>query len=73
MLAMLLGCGLRRSKLVGLETDEVQTRQDHWAIVDVALPSRISRHMTPARGIVNAGVLFETYHDSNISLRPRSR
>jgi integrase len=35
MLAMLLGCGLRRSELVGLETDEVQTRQDHWAIVDL--------------------------------------
>jgi integrase len=35
MLAMLLGCGLRRSELVGLETDEVQTRQGHWAIVDL--------------------------------------
>jgi site-specific recombinase XerC len=29
MLAMLLGCGLRRSELVGLDTDEVQTRQGH--------------------------------------------
>src|SRR5207244_6735965 len=27
MLAMLLGCGLRRSELASLETDEVQTRQ----------------------------------------------
>ena len=35
MLAVLLGCGLRRSELVGLEMDEVQTRQDHWAIVDL--------------------------------------
>ena len=35
MLAVLLGCGLRRSELVGLETDEIQTRQDHWAIVDL--------------------------------------
>ena len=35
MLAVLLGCGLRRSELVGLETEEVQTRQDHWAIVDL--------------------------------------
>jgi site-specific recombinase XerC len=35
MMAMLLGCGLRRSELVGLETDEVQTRQGHWAIVDM--------------------------------------
>src|SRR3984885_1275661 len=35
MLAMLLGCGLRRSELVGLEMDEVQMRQGHWAIVDL--------------------------------------
>src|SRR5208283_3547758 len=35
MLAVLLGCGLRRSELVGLETDEIQVRQDHWAIVDL--------------------------------------
>jgi integrase len=35
MRAVLLGCGLRRSELVGLETDEIQTRQDHWAIVDL--------------------------------------
>src|SRR5438045_7226910 len=35
MLAMLLGCGLRRSELASLETDEVQTRQGHWAIVDL--------------------------------------
>ena len=35
MLAILLGCGLRRSELASLETDEVQTRQSHWAIVDL--------------------------------------
>ena len=35
MLAMLLGCGLRRSELVGLEIREIQTRQGHWAIVDL--------------------------------------
>ncbi len=35
MLAMLLGCGLRRSELIDLEMDEVQTRQGHWAIVDL--------------------------------------
>jgi hypothetical protein len=35
MLAMMLGCGLRRSELVGLETDELQTRQGHWAIATV--------------------------------------
>jgi site-specific recombinase XerD len=35
MLAMLFGCGLRRSELVGLEMDEIQKRQGHWAVVDL--------------------------------------
>ena len=35
MLAMLFGCGLRRSELAGLELDEIQMRQGHWAIVDL--------------------------------------
>ena len=35
MLAMLFGCGLRRSELTGLEMDDIQTRQGHWAIVDL--------------------------------------
>ncbi len=35
MLAMLFGCGFRRSELVGLELGEIQIRQGHWAIVDL--------------------------------------
>ena len=35
MLATLLGCGLRRSELIELELDEIRTRQEHWAIVDL--------------------------------------
>jgi integrase len=35
MLAMLFGCGFRRSELVGLELGEIQMRQDHWAVVDL--------------------------------------
>ena len=35
MLALLFGCGLRRSELVGLEMSDVQVRQGHWAIVDL--------------------------------------
>ena len=30
MLALLLGCGLRRSELLGLEIDSIQLREDHW-------------------------------------------
>jgi site-specific recombinase XerC len=35
MLAMLFGCGFRRSELVGLEMDEIQMRQGNWAVVDL--------------------------------------
>ncbi|HXY48370.1 MAG TPA: tyrosine-type recombinase/integrase [Terriglobales bacterium] len=35
MLAMLFGCGLRRSELVGLGVNDLQVRQGHWAIVDL--------------------------------------
>ena len=35
MLAMLFGCGFRRSELVGLELDEIQMRQGSLAVVDL--------------------------------------
>jgi site-specific recombinase XerD len=35
MLALLFGCGFRRSELVGLELDEIQMRQGHWTVVDL--------------------------------------
>ena len=35
MLAMLFACGLRRSDLAGLEMEDIQKRQGHWAIVDL--------------------------------------
>ena len=35
MLAVLFGCGLRRSELVGLDVKDMQVRQGHWAIVDL--------------------------------------
>jgi integrase len=35
MLALLFGCGFRRSELVGLEFNEIQMRQGHWAVVDL--------------------------------------
>src|SRR5947207_961011 len=35
MLAMLFGCGFRRSELVGLEMQEIQIRQGHWAVVEL--------------------------------------
>lgn len=35
MLAMLFGCGFRRSELVGLQLNDIQKRQGHWAVVDL--------------------------------------
>jgi integrase len=35
MLGLLLGCGLRRSELVALKLEQIQLREEHWAIVDL--------------------------------------
>jgi integrase len=35
IVALLLGCGLRRSELSNLEVDQIQKRDQHWVIVDL--------------------------------------
>ena len=35
MLAMLIGCGLRRGELLGLHNDAIQLREEHWVIADL--------------------------------------
>jgi integrase len=35
MIAMLIGCGLRRGELLALRVDSVQPREEHWVIVDL--------------------------------------
>lgn len=35
ILAVLLGCGLRRRELIDLTLDHIQQREEHWAIVDL--------------------------------------
>jgi integrase len=35
ILALLLGCGLRRAELIGLKPAHLQQRDDHWAIIDL--------------------------------------
>jgi len=42
ILALLLGCGLRRSELTGLELEQIQQRDQRWVIVDL-VGSRASR------------------------------
>ena len=35
MLAMLIGCGLRRGELLALAVGSIQLREDHWVIADL--------------------------------------
>jgi integrase/recombinase XerD len=35
MLSLLLGCGLRRSEVVGLSLDQLQSREGRWVIVNL--------------------------------------
>jgi integrase len=35
MLAMLIGCGLRRGELLALRVNSIQSREEHWVIADL--------------------------------------
>jgi len=35
LLALLIGCGLRRAELVGLGTKDFQVREEHWVLADL--------------------------------------
>jgi site-specific recombinase XerD len=35
ILALLLGCGLRRAELVGLKSKDFQIREEHWVVADL--------------------------------------
>ena len=35
ILALLIGCGLRRAEVVGLGTEDFQVREEHWVIADL--------------------------------------
>jgi site-specific recombinase XerD len=35
ILALLVGCGLRRAELAGLKTEDFQVREEHWVIADL--------------------------------------
>ena len=35
MVAMLIGCGLRRGELLALTMESVQQREEHWVIADL--------------------------------------
>jgi integrase len=35
MIAVLLGCGLRRAEVAGLTVEDLQQREEHWGIADL--------------------------------------
>jgi len=35
MIAILLGCGLRRAEVAGLTVEDIQQREEHWVIADL--------------------------------------
>jgi integrase len=35
MVAVLLGCGLRRSELAAVQVEDVQQREEHWVFADL--------------------------------------
>jgi integrase len=70
MIAMLIGCGLRRAELLALRLESIQLREDHWVIADlvgkgqhvrtVPIPAWVKNAIdkwTVAGGIMH-GVLF---------------
>jgi len=35
MIAVLLGCGLRRAEVAGLTVEDLQQREEHWVVADL--------------------------------------
>jgi site-specific recombinase XerC len=80
ILAILLGCGLRRRELADLDFTHLQQREEHWAIVDlVGKGGHIRTVPVPecVKAIVDAwiyaaelraGKLFRCVWDTRISL-----
>jgi site-specific recombinase XerD len=54
ILAVLLGCGLRRAELVGLKVDDFQIREDHWIIVDLVGKTKHVRTVPVPRWVKEA-------------------
>lgn len=74
ILAMLIGCGLRRGELLRLHVDSIQSREERWVIADllgkaghirtVPIPNWVKTAIEKwieASGIIN-GALFRSIH-----------
>jgi integrase len=72
MLGLLLGCGLRRSEVVGLRLDQLQLRESHWVIVDlVGKGGRLRTVPVPAwcKGLVDVWLRHSGVRDGKVFRR----
>src|SRR4030095_16830673 len=72
MIAMLVGCGLRRGELLALRVGCIQSREEHWVIADllgkaghirtVPIPSwvKVAIDEWKAAGGISEGALFRS-------------
>jgi integrase len=72
MLAMLVGCGLRRGELLALQVESIQLREEHWVIADllgkaghirtVPVPAWVKAAIDEWKGAsgINQGALFRS-------------
>jgi integrase len=70
MVAMLIGCGLRRAELLALQLEPIQQREEHWVIADlvgkgghvrtVPIPTWVKNHVDAwtAAAAINHGRVF---------------
>lgn len=58
MISILLGCGLRRAELSALRREDIQTRQGHWAIVDLVGKGNHGRHGTAGGTGISENVVW---------------
>src|SRR5499427_5086420 len=49
ILALLIGCGLRRAEVAGLKSDDFQLREDHWVLADLIGNGKHIRTVSCAR------------------------
>jgi len=54
MLAMLIGCGLRRAELLALTLESIQQREEHWVIADLVGKGRHVRTVPIPTWVKNA-------------------
>lgn len=79
MVAMLIGCGLRRAELLALDLESIQSREEHWVIADlvgkgghvrtVPIPAWVKHHVDAwtAAAAITHGPVFRAINKAGRS------